>query len=103
MGWFTGTMHIPYVFGLLAIFTEFFGSLALIAGLLTRPAALGIAIVMVVAAVTTHRQHGFFMNWYGAQAGEGFEFHILAASMAVVLALTGGGAWSLDYLLSSGL
>lgn len=102
MGWFTGTMHIPYVFGLLAIVTEFFAPLALFAGLLTRPAALGIVIVMAVAAVTSHWQHGFFMNWFGAQKGEGFEFHILAASIALVLIITGGGAWSLDYLLSAG-
>jgi len=101
MGWFTGTMHIPYLFGLLAIIAEFFGPLALLAGLLTRPAALGIAVVMVVAALTSHRQHGFFMNWFGNQQGEGFEFHILAASMAAVLVLTGAGAWSLDYLLAS--
>ena len=101
MGWFTGTMHIPYLFGLLAIIAEFFGPLALLAGLLTRPAALGIAVVMVVAAVTSHRQHGFFMNWFGNQQGEGFEFHILAASMAAVLVLTGAGAWSLDYLIAS--
>jgi len=101
MGWFTGTMHIPYLFGLLAIIAEFFGPLALLAGLLTRPAALGIAAVMVVAAITSHRQHGFFMNWFGNQQGEGFEFHILAASMAAVLVLTGAGAWSLDYLIAS--
>jgi len=54
MGWFTGTMHIPYVFGLLAIITKFFAPLALFAGLLTRPAALGIASVMIMAAVTSH-------------------------------------------------
>jgi putative oxidoreductase len=78
-------------------------ALALLAGLLTRPAALGIAAVMVVAAVTTHLRNGFFMNWFGAQEGEGFEFHILAASIGVALAITGGGAWSLDELLSTGL
>lgn len=101
MGWFTQTMHIPALFGLLAIVAEFFGPLALVAGLLTRPAALGIAAVMVVAAVTTHLRNGFFMNWFGAQEGEGFEFHILAASIGVALAITGGGAWSLDYVLST--
>ena len=99
MGYFTQTMHIPYLFGLLAIIAEFFGALALIAGLLTRPAALGIGGVMLVAAIMVHRQHGFFMNWFGNQGGEGFEFHILAASIALVLVVTGGGAWSLDHIL----
>jgi len=42
------------------------------------------------------------MNWFGAQKGEGFEFHMLAASIALVLVVTGGGAWSLDYLLAAG-
>jgi putative oxidoreductase len=87
MGWFTQTMHIPVLFGLLAIVTEFFGPLALLAGLLTRPSALGIAVVMVVAAVTTHRSNGFFMNWFGAQEGEGFEFRILPASIGLALAM----------------
>jgi putative oxidoreductase len=101
MGWFTGTMRIPYLFGVLAIIAEFFGPLALLSGLLVRPAALGIAAVMVVAAVSSHRQHGFFMNWFGNQQGEGFEFHILAASMAAVLVIAGAGAWSIDYLIAA--
>ncbi len=73
MGYFTGTLGIPYALGLLAIVAESLGALALVAGLLTRPAALGIGIVMAVAALTSHRRHGFFMNWFGTQAGEGYE------------------------------
>jgi putative oxidoreductase len=46
---------------------EFLGSLGLAVGLLTRVAALGIAVVMLVAIVAVHRPHGFFMNWYGTQ------------------------------------
>jgi len=38
-------------------------------GLLTRPATLGIAIVMLGRIVTVHRQHGFFMNWVRQPAG----------------------------------
>jgi len=103
MGYFTQTMHIPYLLGVLAIIAEFFGGLALLAGVLTRPAALGIGVVMVVAAVLANRSHGFFMNWFGNQQGEGFEFHILAAGMALVLVITGGGAWSLDHVLLSAI
>ena len=55
-------MHIPAVFAALAIFAEFFGTLGVTAGFLTRIAALGILVVMLVAVWTSHRHHGFFMN-----------------------------------------
>jgi putative oxidoreductase len=45
-------------------------------------------------------QHGFFMNWSGKQAGEGFEFHLLAIAIAIALMLRGGGRWSLDRLIA---
>jgi len=80
----------------LAIMAEFLGPLGLAVGLLTRVAALGIAAVMLGAILTVHRQHGFFMNWYGNQQGEGFEYHVLAIGLAVALVLNGAGAWSLD-------
>ncbi len=85
MGFFTGTMHIPAVFAFLAIAAEFAGSLALIAGAFSRVAAFGIAAVMAVAIATSHLAHGFFMNWSGAQKGEGFEFHLLALGLAVIV------------------
>jgi putative oxidoreductase len=72
MGFFTGTMHIPAFFAFLAIAAEFLGGLGLILGLLTRVAAFGIAMNMLVAIATVHHQFGFFMNWTGAQKGEGF-------------------------------
>ncbi|MFN8375966.1 MAG: DoxX family protein [Anaerolineae bacterium] len=99
MNYFTKTMHIPYLFGLLAIIAEFFGSLALMAGLLVRPAALGIGVTMLVAAWLVHRPNGFFMNWFGSQQGEGYEYFILAVGVAAVLVIAGAGAWSLDALL----
>jgi len=95
MKYFTGS-GIPTIFALLAIAAEFFGSLGLAVGLLTRVAVFGIACVMVVAIVTTHWQHGFFMNWDGNQKGEGFEYHLLALGIAVALIVVGGGLWSLD-------
>ncbi len=98
MGFFTG-MGIPAVFGLLAIAAEFFGSLGLALGLLTRVAAFGIACVMLVAALTVHWPHGFFMNWYGSKKGEGFEFHLLALGIAIALMIMGGGTWSVDRAL----
>jgi putative oxidoreductase len=88
------------VFALLAIAAEFLGSLGLAVGLLTRVAALGIACVMLVAIVTVHWPQGFFMNWYGSQKGEGFEYHLLVLGIAIALIIAGGGAWSLDSALA---
>lgn len=109
-GWFgghgfKGTMaffgqKFPAPLGLLAIAAELLGPVGLALGLLTRVAALGIACVMVVAALTAHAPHGFFMNWTGKQKGEGFEFHLLALGIAIALILGGGGLWSLDALLA---
>jgi putative oxidoreductase len=99
MGFFTGTMHIPAALAFLAIMAQFAGSLALLAGLFTRVAAAGIFSVMAVAAYTVHLPYGFFMNWYGAQKGEGFEYHLLALAMALALILKGGGKWALDTLI----
>ena len=84
----------------LAIMAEFLGPLGLAVGLLTRVAALGIAAVMLGSILTVHRQHGFFMDWYGNQQGEGFEYHILAIGLAVALVLSGGGVWSLDAVIA---
>lgn len=100
MNFFTETMGIPYIFALAAILAESLGALALIAGLLTRVAALGIGITIGVAAVMAHLPYGFFMNWFGTQAGEGFEYHILVVVMALALIVRGGGSWSLDEWLT---
>jgi len=111
LGWFggyglRGTLDslrmsgVPSPVAVLAIMAEFLGPLGLAVGLLTRVAALGIAAVMLGAILTVHRQHGFFMNWYGSQQGEGFEYHVLAIGLAVALVLNGAGAWSLDAVIA---
>jgi putative oxidoreductase len=96
MGMFTDKMGVPAVFAFLAIMAEGLGSLGLITGLLTRVAAFGIAVNMVVAVYMLHWQNGFFMNWFGNQKGEGFEYHLLVIGMALALIIKGGGKWSLD-------
>jgi putative oxidoreductase len=100
MGFFTATIGIPAVFAFLAIMAEGLGSLGLIAGLGTRIAAFGIAVNMAVAVLMLHLPNGFFMNWYGNQKGEGYEFHLLVVGMAVALMIAGGGRWSLDRALA---
>jgi putative oxidoreductase len=101
MGFFTQMMHIPAPFAFLAICAEFLGGLGLIFGALSRIAAFGIAVNMVVAVLLVHSQFGFFMNWTGQQKGEGFEYHLLALVIAIVLMVRGGGAFSVDQALSS--
>ncbi len=101
MGFFTKVMHVPAPLALLAICAEFFGGLGLIVGLLARVAALGIAVNMLVAIVTVHYQFGLFVNWFGKQKGEGFEYHLLAIAMAVLVVMRGAGAFSLDRWLSN--
>lgn len=100
MGFFTENMGIPVFFAFLAIMAESLGSIALLTGFMTRIAALGIGTVMVVAVLMVHLPNGFFMNWFGNQKGEGFEFHLLAIAIAIALIIKGGGKWSIDRFLS---
>jgi putative oxidoreductase len=101
MGFFTSVMHIPALFAFLAICAEFFGGLGLILGFLTRIAALGVFSNMIVAIAMVHGQFGFFMNWTGAQKGEGFEYHLLVLAVTTFLMIRGAGAASIDRMLSS--
>jgi putative oxidoreductase len=111
LGWFGGhglsgtlgyfkSQGVPAPLALLAISAEFLGPFGLILGLLTRVAAFGIACVMLVAIVTVHRKVGFFMNWFGTQKGEGFEYHLLALGIAIALIVGGAGIWSLDAMIA---
>jgi len=71
------------------IAAEFFGAIGLILGFLTRIAAFGIAVIMLVAIMTVHHAFGFFMNWTGTQKGEGFEYHLLVLAMVAFLMIRG--------------
>jgi putative oxidoreductase len=101
MHFFTGNMHIPAPLAFLAIAAEFFGGVGLVLGLLTRVAAFGIAVNMVVAIATVHSAFGFFMNWSGTQRGEGFEYHLLVLAMTAFLMIRGAGAFSVDRAVST--
>ncbi len=92
----TAKMSIPLPFAILAIAAEFLGPIGIFVGLLTRVAAFGIGFEMLVAALMVHAKFGFFMNWFGKQAGEGIEYHILIIGMALALMIKGGGRWSID-------
>lgn len=103
MSFFTDTMHLPAPLALLIILGESFGPVLLALGLGTRLAAFGITSIMLGAIVTTHLANGFFMNWFGQQAGEGIEFHLLALALSLPLLVLGGGAAALDTALANRL
>ena len=111
LGWFGGyglkgttqslsSLGIPLPVAYLVCFFELFGGIGLIVGLLTRLAALAIAVVMIGAIVKVHWQHGFFLNWSLTPGkGHGYEANLALLAMAVACLIAGGGAWSLDRLL----
>ncbi len=69
---------------------EFFGGLALIIGLLVRPAAVALAFTMLVAIFAVHWTNGLFM------ANNGYEFALSLFAISVALVFTGAGKASLD-------
>ncbi|MGO2089231.1 MAG: DoxX family protein [Oceanisphaera sp.] len=83
-----------YLMALAAGSAEFFGGIALLIGLLTRPAALMLAITMLVAIISVHLANGFFMS------NNGYEFALALLGISVALVFNGGGKLSLDRKLS---
>ena len=100
MTYFTQTAGLPWIIAFLIIMGESLGSLGLIVGFFTRLSALGLICIMVGAIITVHIPNGFFMNWFGKQAGEGFEYHLLVIGMSIPLLISGGGKYSVDLLIN---
>lgn len=96
MNYFTEAKGLPWIVGFVVILIEFFGALSLIVGFATRFWAVCILILAPGIVITEHWGNGFFMNWFGNQAGEGYEYFILMAGLALVLIISGGGKWSID-------
>ena len=90
-----GQMGVPFpeVTGPLVALLEFFGGIALVVGLLTRPAALGLALNMVGAMVLVHAPAGFFLP-------NGIEFTLVLGAASLALSIMGAGAFSVDALLA---
>jgi len=99
MTYFTQTAGLPWIIAFLIVMGESLGSLGLILGFFTRLSALGLICIMVGAIITVHIPNGFFMNWFGKQAGEGFEYHLLVIGMSIPLLISGGGKYSVDMLI----
>ncbi|BFM15307.1 DoxX family protein [Maricurvus nonylphenolicus] len=95
-GWMDSIGLSPgYLMAGLAGSAEFFGGLLLIVGLLVRPAALTLAITMLVAIVTVHLEHGLFMS------NNGYEFGLALLAISVALLIRGAGSFSLDQAIQS--
>jgi putative oxidoreductase len=100
MTYFTETAGLPWVIAFLIIMGESLGSLGLIVGFFTRLSAFGLICIMVGAIITVHIPNGLFMNWFGKQAGEGFEYHLLVIGISIPLLVSGGGKYSVDELIN---
>ncbi|AIA31032.1 MULTISPECIES: DoxX family protein [Leptospirillum] len=103
IGFFSHSLHIPAFLTVLVILGESLGSVAMLMGFMTRFVATGYILIMLGAIDLVHWQNGFFMNWFGKQAGEGFEYHLLVIAMAASLLVGGGGKWSLDGVIARNL
>ena len=111
-GWFGGygmkgtlgyfkSLGIPTALGVIACFTELLGGIALIVGFLTKLAAIGLIIDMLVAISKVHSAHGFFLNWGVTQGkGHGYEMNLVLIAMALALLIGGAGAWSIDFAIA---
>ncbi len=111
-GWFGGgglrgtvaafrQMGIPPAATVAAALVECLGGLAVLVGLLARPAALGLIVVMLVAITKVHWRHGFFINWTMAPGrGHGYEFNFALIAMALSIVIGGAGALGLDRLIA---
>ena len=84
---------LPAITGPLVALLEFFGGIALIIGLLTRLAGLGLAIDMLGAIFLVRIQGGFF-------APRGVEFELMLFAAALAIALTGAGSYALDAIIA---
>lgn len=96
MDYLTGMQHLPWLVAFMVIMIQFFGALMLLAGLLTRVAALGMFGLAIGMMCSGHLEHGFFMNWMGNAKGEGIEFHLLLLAICAALVMEGGGRFSVD-------
>ena len=96
MNYFTNTVGLPWILGFIVIILEFFGAIALIMGFATRIIAILYIAVATGIIFTSSVQHGFFMNWFGNQGGEGYEYFLLWIGMALALVINGAGKFSID-------
>lgn len=101
MEYLTGKEGLPSSIAISVILLQFLGSLALLAGFYARLFATAFTFLFAGMIINSHLPYGFFMNWSGDRAGEGFEYHLLAIGLSLVLLIRGAGSCSIDLVLSS--
>ena len=99
MGYFTGTLHLPWIIGFLVIIIEFVGAFSFIAGFASRIWSASTIILFIGIIFTSHFDNGFFMNWFGNQKGEGYEYHLLIIGLSLATLVNGSGKYSADNLI----
>ena len=110
LGWFGGfglvkelkllqELDIPWIVALMVILIEFFGAISLLIGFASRLWSIAFAGLFIGIIFLEHLQYGFFMNWFGNQAGEGFEYHLLVLGLCIALFVQGSGKYALDSLI----
>ncbi|MBC3757466.1 DoxX family protein [Hyunsoonleella sp. SJ7] len=92
----TNQMQLPSIIAFLVIIIEFFGAILLILGFATRVWSLAIVFLFIGIIFTAQFEHGFFMNWFGAQKGEGYEYSLLIIGLAITAVINGAGKLSVD-------
>jgi putative oxidoreductase len=95
----SATVQMMGPLGYLVTIGEFFGGLGLILGFLSRFSAASIILIMLGAIGMVHGQFGFFMNWTGKQAGEGFEYHLLVIGTLLPILIAGPGRFAIGRYL----
>jgi putative oxidoreductase len=100
MNYLTTNEHLPWLVGLMVILLQFFGALFILVGFAGRLMGVAMIGLFIGMILTTHLDHGFFMNWGGNKNGEGFEYHLLVIGLSVLLVLNGSGRFSVDYFLT---
>jgi putative oxidoreductase len=100
MNYFTETEGLPWIVGFGVILIEFFGPIALLLGVATRFTSLAIIVVMAGVIITNFHTY-FFMNWFGSQKEEGYEFFILMIGMSLSLVASGAGKYSVVNLFKN--
>jgi len=96
MSFFTETLHLPWLMAFLVIFIEFFGAISLIIGFATRLWSVAMVMLFIGIIFTEHLQNGFFINWFGNQKGEGYEYHLLIIGLSITAFINGSGKFSID-------
>ncbi|MET3877869.1 ester cyclase [Chitinophaga sp. OAE865] len=99
MTFFTGTLHLPWLIAFLVIAIEFLGAISLIVGFASRIWSIAMICLFIGIIFTAHTENGFFMNWFGTQKGEGYEYHLLVIGLSLAVLVNGSGKYAVDNIL----